>query len=44
MVREIKGNKRLNDAGWDNQLVIVDSIENSSNYFESAFLLFIKTY
>ena len=36
MIREIKVNKKLNDAGWDNQVVFVDRIEQTPDYFESA--------
>ena len=34
MVREIKGNKKLNDAGWDNSAVFVNETETSSECFE----------
>ena len=36
MIREIKVNKKLNEAGWDNQVVFVDRIEQTPDYFESA--------
>ena len=36
MIREIKFNKKVNDAGWDNQVVFVDRIEQTPDYFESA--------
>ena len=36
VIREIKVNKKVNDAGWDNQVVFVDRIEQTPDYFESA--------
>lgn len=36
MICEIEINKKLNDAGWNNQVVFVEEIEWSNNYFESA--------
>ena len=36
MIREIKVNKKLNEAGWDNQVVFLDRIEQTPDYFESA--------
>ena len=44
MIREIKSNMIPNDAGWDNQFVLVDRIENSPDYFESTVFLVLKTY
>ena len=36
MIREIKVNKKFNEAGWVNQVVFVDRIEQTPHYFESA--------
>lgn len=44
MICEIKSNMIPNDAGWDNQFVLVDRIENSPDYFESTVFLVLKTY
>ena len=44
MIREIKGNKKLNDAGWDNSAVFVNETETTSEYFEYCVFLTVKTY
>ena len=44
MICEIKGNKKLNDAGWDNSAVFVNETETASEYFECCVFLTVKTY
>ena len=44
MISEIKGNKKLNDAGWDNSTVFVEKTETASDYFGCCFFLTVKTY
>ena len=34
MIREIKGNKKLNDDGWENSAVFVEETETAFEYFE----------
>ena len=36
VIREIKVNKKVNDAGWDNQVVFVDRIEQTPDHFGTA--------
>ena len=43
MISEIKGNKKLNDAGWDNSTVFVEKTETASEYFGCCFFLTVKT-
>ena len=40
MISEIKGNKKLNDAGWDNSTVFVEKTETASEYFGIFWVLF----
>ena len=44
MIREIKGDKKLNDAGWDNSAVFVNETETASEYLECCVFLTVKTY
>ena len=44
MICEIKGNKKLNDAGWDNSAVFVNETETASEYFECCVFITVKTY
>ena len=44
MIHEIKGSKELNDARWNNQVVLVEEIEYSSEYSYPAYYLIVKTY
>ena len=37
MISEIKGNKKLNDSGWDNSTVFVEETETASEYFGCFF-------
>ena len=44
MIIEIKRNKKLNDAGWDNSTIFVEETETTSEYFGCYFFLTVKTY
>ena len=37
MISEIKGNKKLNDAGWDNSTIFIEETETTSEYFGCYF-------